>query len=106
MKQQVVKISDERAYDVIVSPRITEKTTVLGEFNQYVFDVSIDATKPEIKQAVEKLFKNVNVLSVNTIRQNGKTKMWQGRKGRRKDTKKAIVRLKEGQTIDVAGQIG
>ena len=100
-----INISDERAYDVIVSPRITEKSTILGEYNQYVFDVSIDAQKPEIKQAVERIFKGVNVLSVNTIRQKGKSKMWQGRKGRRKDTKKAIVRLKEGQTIDVAGQI-
>ncbi len=88
-------------YDTITAPLITEKATILSEHNQVVFEVPLTATKPEIKEAVEQLFK-VSVTAVNTIRQKGKTKRFRGHAGRRKDIKKAIVTLKEGDTIDIA----
>ena len=93
-------VSDERMYQVLRRPVITEKATLVGEYNQVTFEVALDATKPEIKSAVEKLFK-VKVTGVNTIRQNGKTKRFRGRPGKRNDHKKAIVRLAEGDSIDV-----
>jgi large subunit ribosomal protein L23 len=89
-----------RHYDVIVAPHITEKATLLSEHNAVVFRVAGDATKPEIKAAVEALF-NVNVTGVNTIVQKGKTKKWKGKPYTRSDIKKAIVTLKDGQSIDV-----
>ena len=88
------------AYDVILSPVITEKATSASEVNQVVFKVRRDATKPEIKNAIETLFK-VKVLSVNTLTRKGKTKRFRGIKGRQQDVKKAIVRLAEGEKIDV-----
>ena len=88
------------AYDVILSPVITEKATSASEVNQVVFKVRRDATKPEIKNAIETLFK-VKVLSVNTLTRKGKTKRFRGVKGRQQDVKKAIVRLAEGDRIDV-----
>ena len=88
------------AYDVILSPVITEKATSASEANQVVFKVRRDATKPEIKNAIETLFK-VKVLSVNTLTRKGKTKRFRGMKGRQQDVKKAIVRLAEGDRIDV-----
>jgi len=88
-------------YDAIVAPIITEKATILSEHNQVIFEVPVKATKPEIKEAVEQLFK-VTVEAVNTIRQKGKTKKFRGHTGRRKDIKKAIVTLKDGDTIDIA----
>ena len=88
-------------YGVVTAPVITEKTTVLSEQNKVVFRVPLTATKPQIKEAVETLFK-VNVVSVNTLVQKGKSKMFRGRSGRRSDIKKAIVTLKDGQSIDVA----
>jgi large subunit ribosomal protein L23 len=91
---------DTRHYDVIVAPHITEKATLLSEHNAVVFKVSNDATKPEIKAAVEALF-NVTVTGVNTITQKGKTKKWKGQPYTRSDMKKAIVTLKDGQSIDV-----
>ncbi|MEG3145230.1 50S ribosomal protein L23 [Sphingomonas sp. RT2P30] len=91
---------DIRHYDVIVAPHITEKATLLSEQNAVVFKVANDATKPEIKAAVEALF-GVNVTNVNTIVQKGKTKKWKGAPYRRSDIKKAIVTLKDGQSIDV-----
>ena len=91
---------DNRHYDVIVAPHITEKTTLLSEHNAVVFKVAHDASKPEIKAAVEALF-NVKVLGVNTIVQKGKTKKWKGTNYSRSDMKKAIVTLKDGQSIDV-----
>ncbi|MDQ2879452.1 MAG: 50S ribosomal protein L23 [Pseudomonadota bacterium] len=91
---------DIRHYDVIVAPHITEKATLLSEHNAVVFKVSNDATKPEIKAAVEALF-GVNVTGVNTIVQKGKTKKWKGAPYTRSDIKKAIVTLKDGQSIDV-----
>ena len=88
-------------YDKILSPIITEKSTILSEENKVVFRVPLEATKPEIKEAVESLFK-VDVTGVNTIVQNGKTKRFRGVMGRRIDIKKAVVTLKDGQSIDVA----
>jgi len=93
-------ISTERMYELVRSPVITEKATRGSEHNQVTFRVPLDATKPEIKAAVEALFK-VKVTAVNTIIVAGKTKRWQGHPGRRSDIKKAIVSLAEGQTIDV-----
>ncbi|MEG3087247.1 50S ribosomal protein L23 [Sphingomonas sp. PB4P5] len=91
---------DLRHYDVIVAPHITEKATLLSEHNAVVFRVSNDATKPEIKAAVEALF-SVKVLGVNTIVQKGKTKKWKGVPYTKSDIKKAIVTLADGQSIDV-----
>jgi large subunit ribosomal protein L23 len=83
-----------------VSPVITEKATALSDQNKVVFKVSRDATKPQIKEAVEKLF-DVKVKSVNTLVTKGKVKMFRGTRGQRSDVKKAVVTLEEGQTIDV-----
>ena len=91
---------DTRHYDVIVAPHITEKSTLLSESNSVVFKVSQDATKPQIKAAVEALF-DVKVVGVNTLVPKGKTKRWKGRPYTRTDIKKAVVRLAEGQSIDV-----
>jgi len=93
-------ISKERMYQTILSPLVTEKATALSERSQVVFKVQIDATKPEIKAAVEGLF-NVTVLAVNTLVVKGKAKRFRGRPGRRSDWKKAMVRLAEGQSIDL-----
>ena len=96
---------DARHYDVILSPHITEKATLLSEFNAVVFKVAGDATKPQIKEAVEALFDR-KVKSVNTIVSKGKTKRWKGKPYTRSDVKKAIVTLVEGQDpIDVTSGI-
>ena len=97
-KQQ--KAVDNRHYDVIVAPHITEKATLLSEHNAVVFKVANDATKPQIKAAIEAIF-DVNVTGVNTIVQKGKTTKWKGAPYQRSDMKKAIVTLKDGQSIDV-----
>ncbi|MBA3896507.1 MAG: 50S ribosomal protein L23 [Sphingomonadaceae bacterium] len=91
---------DARHYDVVVAPYITEKATMVSEHNAVVFKVANSATKPQIKAAVEALF-NVTVKGVNTIVQKGKTKKWKGAPYTRSDFKKAIVRLADGQSIDV-----
>jgi len=88
------------AYDVILSPVITEKSSAVSEANQVVFKVRLDATKPQIKDAVEKLFK-VKVLAVNTLTRKGKTKRFRGIEGRQNNVKKAVVKLAEGEKIDV-----
>ncbi len=93
-------MTDIKYYDVILGPVITEKATMMSEHNMVVFRVPLSATKPEIKAAVEGLF-DVTVEDVNTIRVKGKTKRFKGIKGRRNDYKKAMVRLAEGQSIDV-----
>lgn len=93
-------ISPERMYQVILSPVITEKATRLNEQNQVTFRVTLDATKPEIKQAIEGLF-GVTVEAVNTLVVKGKAKRFRGREGQRSDWKKAVVRLAAGQTIDL-----
>jgi len=87
-------------YQRLTAPIITEKSTLLSEFNKVVFRVPLEATKPQIKEAVEALF-NVNVTGVNTIVVKGKAKLFRGVPGKRSDVKKAIVTLKEGQSIDV-----
>ncbi|MFT5005352.1 MAG: large subunit ribosomal protein L23 [Paracoccaceae bacterium] len=88
-------------YDVIRKPIITEKATMASEHNAVVFEVAIEANKPQIKEAVEGLF-GVKVKAVNTTITKGKVKIFKGRKGRRKDVKKAYVTLEEGNTIDVS----
>ena len=96
---------DARHYDVILAPHITEKSTLLSEQNGVVFRVANDATKPQIKEAVEALF-SVKVMGVNTIVAKGKTKRWKGKPYKRTDAKKAIVTLVEGQEpIDVTSGI-
>jgi large subunit ribosomal protein L23 len=92
--------SDPRHYDVIVAPVITEKATLASERSQVMFKVARNATKPQIKEAVEKLF-DVKVKSVNTLNRRGKVKAFKGRVGSQSSTKRAIVTLVEGHTIDV-----
>src|SRR3546814_4673723 len=86
-------------YDVILSPVITEKATRTSEYNQVTFKVPLTATKPQIKAAVEALFK-VKVMAVNTLRAKGKTKMFRGQPGKRSDWKKAMVTLADGHQIE------
>ncbi|HWM49247.1 MAG TPA: 50S ribosomal protein L23 [Xanthobacteraceae bacterium] len=92
--------TDPRHYDVILSPVITEKATTASERNQVVFRVASTATKPQIKEAVEKLF-DVKVKKVNTLVRKGKLKMSRGTRGIQSDVKRAIVTLEEGHRIDV-----
>ncbi len=94
-------MSKTKHYDVIVAPVVTEKSTMASEHNQVVFDVAIDSTKPQIKAAIEALF-SVKVKAVNVNIRKGKTKKFRGINGRRKDVKKAIITLVEGQVIDIA----
>ena len=88
-------------YDVIRSPIVTEKSTLASENGQVVFEVAIDATKPQIKEAVEALF-SVKVKAVNTLVRKGKVKRFRQELGTRKDVKKAIVTLVDGQSIDIS----
>ena len=99
-RKQDVTVSRERLYEVIRRPIVTEKSTLGSEHNQVTFQVPLDASKPEIKLAVEGLFA-VKVKAVNTMRQKGKIKRFRGRLGKRADTKKAYVTLEEGHSIDV-----
>ena len=94
-------MTDLRHYDVIVSPAITEKSTMASEQNQVIFNVAKKASKPEIKAAVEALF-GVKVTAVNTLVRKGKVKRFRGTIGRQGDVKKAVVTLVDGQSIDVA----
>ena len=87
-------------YDVILAPVITEKATMASEHNQVVFKVRKAATKPQIQEAVERLF-NVKVKAVNTLNREGKRKRFRGHMGKQNDTKKAIITLQEGYSIDV-----
>jgi large subunit ribosomal protein L23 len=91
---------DPRHYDIILSPVITEKATIMSEQNKVVFKVAKTATKPQIKSAVEMLF-GVKVLAVNTLIRMGKVKTFRGRLGQQSDVKRAIVTLAEGHSIDV-----
>jgi large subunit ribosomal protein L23 len=100
MAKKPTQAPDVRHYDVVLAPHITEKSTMLSENNAIVFKVAPTATKPEIKAAVEALFK-VTVTKVNTIVTKGKTKRWKGKPYQRSDFKKAIVTLAEGQSIDI-----
>ncbi|HVY41771.1 MAG TPA: 50S ribosomal protein L23 [Hyphomicrobiaceae bacterium] len=88
-------------YDIIRSPVVTEKSTLASEHGQVMFDVAVDATKAQIKAAVEGLF-SVKVKAVNTLVRKGKTKRFRGIKGVRNDVKKAIVTLVDGQSIDIS----
>jgi len=103
-KKQAAAAVDNRHYDVVLAPHITEKTTLLSENNSVVFKVAGTASKPEIKAAVEALF-GVTVTGVNTIVTKGKTKRWKGQAYKRSDSKKAIVTLKDGDTIDITSGI-
>ena len=103
-KRPETKAVDIRHYDVVLAPHITEKSTMVSEFNAVVFKVANDASKPEIKAAVEALF-NVSVTKVNTILTKGKTKKWKGTPYKRSDSKKAIVTLAAGQSIDITSGI-
>ena len=94
------RFADTRHYDVIVSPVITEKATMASDHNQVVFKVRRDATKPQIKAAVERLF-DVKVKGVNTLIRKGKKKVFRGTNGQQSDVKKAVVTLAEGHKIDV-----
>ncbi|KAA5603941.1 50S ribosomal protein L23 [Roseospira marina] len=100
MRKPASKIDQERMYDIIRAPVITEKATMGSEHNQVTFKVPLDASKPEIKQAIEGVF-NVKVKAVNTSILKGKVKRFRGTIGKRVDVKKAIVTLVEGETIDV-----
>ena len=92
--------TDPRHYDVLIAPVITEKATAQSEFNKVVFKVARTATKPQIKEAVEKLF-DVKVKNVNTLIRRGKVKMFKNKIGQQSDVKRAIVTLEEGHRIDV-----
>jgi large subunit ribosomal protein L23 len=95
---------EEELYDVIRAPLVTEKSTMVSESNQVMFKVAMTATKPDIREAVERLF-NVKVLAVNTLIRKGKNKRFRGVKGQQSDFKKAIVTLEEGQTIDITSTL-
>ena len=98
------KISQEKMYEVVRNPLISEKSTFISQFNYYVFKVSKFSTKSEIKQAVEKIFK-VKVKNVNTLNQKGKRKVFRNKKGIRPSIKKAFVKLEDGNTIDTTVEI-
>ncbi|MBY0345087.1 MAG: 50S ribosomal protein L23 [Sphingomonadales bacterium] len=100
-KKQTV---DARHYDVIIAPHITEKSTLASEQNAVVFKVAKDATKPQIKEAIEAIY-DKKVVAVNTLVQKGKTKRWKGKIYQRSDVKKAIVTLAEGEMIDITSGI-
>jgi len=104
MAKKPTQTVDNRHYDIVLAPHITEKSTMLSEHNAVVFKVAGGASKPEIKAAVEALF-GVNVTNVNTIVTKGKTKKWKGTPYRRSDSKKAIVTLADGQSIDITSGI-
>ena len=99
-REKPVSVSSIQAYDIILAPLVTEKSTMGSENNQITFRVPLSATKPQIKIAIEHLFK-VKVNAVNTLRQKGKIKRFRGKLGKRPDYKKAIVSLAEGEMIDV-----
>jgi large subunit ribosomal protein L23 len=95
---------DTRHYDLIVSPVITEKATIASDSNQFVFKVRREATKPQIKAAIEKLF-DVKVTAVNTLLRKGKSKIFRGMRGKQQDVKKAVVTLADGYRIDVTSGV-
>ena len=101
MKKNDDRISFNKAYQVVLNPVITEKATQMSEFNKMVFSVPLSASKVEIKLSIEKIF-SVKVKSVNTILLKGKVKRFKGILGRRANTKKAIITLAPGNTIDLS----
>ena len=105
-KKPATTAVENRHYDVILAPHITEKSTMLSENNSFVFKVAGTATKPQIKEAIEALYPGRTVVGVNTIVTKGKTKKWKGQPYKRSDSKKAIVTLADGQDpIDITGGI-
>ena len=100
-KKENSKVNINKAYQVILNPIVTEKATQMSEFNKIVFSVPLNANKIEIKSSIEKIF-SVEVKSVNTILLKGKVKRFKGILGRRSNTKKAIVTLAPGNTIDLS----
>ena len=103
-KKNDIKVSQNKAYQVILSPLVTEKSTQLSEFNKIVFSVPVNATKLEVKLSIEKIF-SVKVKTVNTFLRKGKLKRFKGVLGRRSNTKKAIVTLAPGNTIDLSAGV-
>ena len=103
-KKLDLKISQNKAYQIILNPLVTEKSTQQSEFNKMVFSVPVDANKLEVKSSIEKIF-SVKVVSVNTILLKGKVKRFKGVLGRRSNTKKAIVTLAPGNTIDLSAGV-
>jgi large subunit ribosomal protein L23 len=99
-REKPVSVSSIEAYDIILAPLVTEKSTMGSENNQITFRVPLSATKPQIKAAIEQVFK-VKVNAVNTLRQKGKVKRFRGKLGKRPDYKKAVVSLADGEMIDV-----
>jgi large subunit ribosomal protein L23 len=91
-------------YDTLLYPVVTEKTNLLSEVNQYAFAVRLDATKPEIKSAVESIFRG-KVESITTQVRKGKNKVFRGRRGRQSDVKRAYVRITSGQRIDLTAGV-
>jgi large subunit ribosomal protein L23 len=100
-RRDAAALSRENMYQIVRSPVVTEKATLVGEKNQLVFRVAIDSSKPQIKASVEGLF-GVKVLAVNTVLVKGKSKRFRGRPGQRSDVKKAYVQLAEGQSVDLS----
>ena len=98
------KISQNKAYQIILNPLVTEKSTQQSEFNKMVFSVPINATKLEVKSSIEKIF-SVKVSAVNTILLKGKVKRFKGVLGKRNDIKKAVITLEEGNTIDISAGV-
>mgnify|MGYP001273864075 FL=1 len=103
-KRIELKLSQNKAYQTILNPLVTEKSTQQSEFNKMVFSVPVSATKLEVKLSIEKIF-SVKVMSVNTILLKGKVKRFKGVLGRRSNTKKAIVTLAPGNTIDLSAGV-
>ena len=103
-KKTDLKMSENRAYQIILNPLVTEKSTQQSEFNKMVFSVPVNATKLEVKSSIEKIF-SVKVMAVNTILLKGKVKRFKGVLGRRSNTKKAIVTLAPGNTIDLSAGV-
>ena len=99
-----LKMSQNKAYQIILNPLVTEKSTQQSEFNKMVFSVPVNATKLEVKSSIEKIF-SVKVTAVNTILLKGKVKKFKGVLGRRSNTKKAIVTLAPGDTIDLSAGV-
>ena len=100
-KKVETQISLNKAYQVILNPLVTEKATQLSEYNKIVFSVPVNANKIDIKNSIEKIY-SVKVEAINTILQKGKVKRFKGILGRRVNTKKAIVTLEDGNTIDLS----
>lgn len=100
---KAISVNEERMYHVVYGPHVTEKAVSGSESNIHTFKVAVDATKREIKKAVQTLFE-VEVADVRTVNVKGKTKAFGRRQGKRKDWKKAYVRLAEGQTLDVEAE--